>query len=74
MAQIIAVITINAPAAAARGLRRFGLDPQRSADVWSEFVLGGWTALAKRFGEDAPQPPSPRKRAVATKRNTTAKR
>lgn len=50
VAQVIAVITINAPAAAARGLRRFGFAPDLSADVWSEFVLGGWAALARRFG------------------------
>ncbi len=53
VAQIIAVITINAPASAARGLRKFGFSPQMSADVWSEFMLGGWAALAKRFGEAA---------------------
>jgi AcrR family transcriptional regulator len=52
VAQIIAIITINAPATAARGLRRFGFAPQRSADVWSEFVLGGWAAVARRFGEN----------------------
>jgi AcrR family transcriptional regulator len=50
VAQVIAVITINAPAAAARGLRRFGFSPDVSADVWSEFVLGGWAAVARRFG------------------------
>jgi AcrR family transcriptional regulator len=50
VAQVIAIITINAPAAAARGLRRFGFAPDLSADVWSEFVLGGWAAVARRFG------------------------
>ncbi|HET7794135.1 MAG TPA: TetR/AcrR family transcriptional regulator [Rhizobacter sp.] len=67
VAEIIAVITINAPAAAARGLRKFGFDPQRSADVWSEFILGGWAALAKRFGDDAPAdaPPKPKRRGPA---------
>ncbi|MBC7954827.1 MAG: TetR/AcrR family transcriptional regulator [Cytophagales bacterium] len=54
VAQIIAIITINAPATAARGLRRFGFSPQKSADVWSEFVLGGWAAVAERFGENPP--------------------
>lgn len=52
VAQVIAVITINAPSAAARGLRRFGFAPDLSADVWSEFVLGGWAAVARRFGAD----------------------
>lgn len=55
VAQIIAVITINAPGAAARGLRRFGVSPATSADVWSEFVLGGWERVARRFAaEGAP--------------------
>ena len=50
VAQIIAVITINAPLSAARGLRKFGFSPQVSADVWTEFVLAGWQAVGKRFG------------------------
>lgn len=57
VAEVVAVITINAPAAAARGLRRFGLSPEMSADVWSEFVLGGWAAVARRF---APAPATSR--------------
>lgn len=54
VAQIVAIITINAPGAAARGLRRFGFAPGLSADVWSEFVLGGWEAVARRFASAAP--------------------
>jgi AcrR family transcriptional regulator len=70
VAQIIAVITINAPAAAARGLRKFGFDPMQSAQVWSEFILGGWEAVARRFGEvpempDAPASAKPRRRSPA---------
>ena len=53
VAQIIAVITINAPLSAARGLRKFGFSPQVSADVWTEFVLAGWQAVGKRFGTGA---------------------
>ncbi len=53
VAQIIAVITINAPLSAARGLRKFGFSPQVSAEVWTEFVLGGWQAVGKRFGTGA---------------------
>jgi AcrR family transcriptional regulator len=58
VAEIIAVITINAPAAAARGLRKFGFDPKHSSDVWSEFILGGWEAVARRFGETPPARPA----------------
>ena len=50
VAKIVAVITINAPSAAARGLRRFGFAPELSAEVWTEFVLGGWAAVGARFG------------------------
>jgi AcrR family transcriptional regulator len=64
VAEVIAVITINAPAAAARGLRRFGFSPELSADVWSEFVLGGWAAVAQRFGPE-------RKPAAAAKKTRT---
>ena len=62
VAQIIAVITINAPLSAARGLRKFGFSPQVSAEVWTEFVLGGWEAVGKRFGTGA--------KPVATNRHT----
>ncbi|MET0335879.1 MAG: TetR/AcrR family transcriptional regulator [Rhizobacter sp.] len=72
VAQIIAVITINAPASAARGLRRFGFSPELSADAWSEFVLGGWAAVAKRFG-NARKPGSlpPHDKTVSKKTATT---
>jgi AcrR family transcriptional regulator len=86
VAQIIAVITINAPGAAARGLRRFGFSPALSADVWSEFVLGGWERVARRFAADeahtalpehdtaarAPRPRTPSKPAAKTPRKRSA--
>jgi AcrR family transcriptional regulator len=73
VAEVIAVITINAPAAAARGLRRFGFEPSLSADVWSEFVLGGWAAVARRFEEKAPQK-TQKKKASRTASSRTAGR
>lgn len=65
VAEIIAVITINAPAAAVRGLRKFGLDPRRSAEVWSAFILGGWEALARLHGAEAAPPVTKRRRRAA---------
>ena len=75
VAQIIAVITINAPLSAARGLRKFGFSPQVSADVWTEFVLGGWEAVGRRFGTEAAKK-APKRHTETTKpaRKTTRKR
>lgn len=81
VAQVVAIITINAPGAAARGLRRFGFSPQLSAEVWSEFLLGGWAAVARRFGtalQSAPAampprvPTRPRRKAETKGRTRSA--
>ena len=65
---ICALMTAHAPFGAARALKRRHLDPERAADVWSTFVLGGWTAVAAQLGEGSGRrhvrgTPAPRMRA-----------
>lgn len=67
VAQVVAIITINAPGAAVRGLRRFGFSPQLSAEVWSEFLLGGWAAVAQRFGTTLQPAPAAMPASVPTR-------
>jgi AcrR family transcriptional regulator len=58
---IVAVImVVNAPTVSMGAIRRRGVPTERVVDVWSEFIIGGWTALSARFGGKKPAKP-PRK-------------
>src|SRR5262245_7994208 len=65
IATIGTIMNVNAPAGAARALRRAGLDPKLVADVWSTFTMGGWAAVAAHYGNQrvaAEAKPAPRSR------------
>jgi AcrR family transcriptional regulator len=73
---ICALMTAHAPFGAARALKRRHLDSLRAADVWSTFVLGGWSAVAAQLGRGASRAhgrsvPAPQLRA---RRQRSAKR
>lgn len=44
------LLTINAPAAATRALKSFGVAPGEAAEFWTTFILGGWAAASARYG------------------------
>lgn len=44
------LLTINAPSAATKSLKRFGVPPDIAADFWTTFILGGWAAASARYG------------------------
>ena len=44
------LLTINAPAAATRALKSYGVEPQEAAEFWTTFILGGWAAASARYG------------------------
>jgi len=47
---IIAVtMVVNAPTVSMASIGRRGISADRTADVWSEFIIGGWKALEARF-------------------------
>lgn len=45
VAFICTVMTVNAPILSSRALKRAGVSAERAAQVWSDFVVGGWQAL-----------------------------
>jgi AcrR family transcriptional regulator len=73
---ICALMTAHAPFGVARALKRRHLDPRRAADIWSVFVLGGWSAVASELGggaarahgRSAPAPQLRTRRARGSKR------
>ena len=47
---IIAVtMVVNAPTVSMGSIRRRGIPTDRTIEVWSEFIIGGWTALEAKF-------------------------
>jgi len=50
VALIGAVITTNVPGVASGALTRNGFTPEEAARFWTIFVLGGWAAVAARYG------------------------
>lgn len=51
VAAICSIMTVNAPILAASQLQKQNIPAARAAEVWSEFVLAGWRALAAKFAE-----------------------
>ena len=44
-ALIITILTVNAPILSARALKRRGVPAEEAAEVWADFIMGGWKAL-----------------------------
>lgn len=54
---IIAVtMVVNAPILSVSRLRKRGIDAQRTIEVWSTFILGGWRALSAQYGASGSGP------------------
>jgi AcrR family transcriptional regulator len=51
VAMIAVTMVINAPIHSMPYLRRRGVDIDRSIEVWSAFIVGGWQALRSRYGQ-----------------------
>jgi AcrR family transcriptional regulator len=49
VAMIAVTMVINAPIHSMPYLRRRKVDIDRTVDVWSEFILGGWRAVEARY-------------------------
>jgi AcrR family transcriptional regulator len=50
VALIAVTMVVNAPIHSMAYLRRQQVDIDRTIDVWTEFIIGGWQALQKRYG------------------------
>lgn len=55
VALIAVTMVVNAPIHSMRHLHRQGVDIDRTIDVWTEFIIGGWEALQARFGSGGEQ-------------------
>jgi len=53
IAVVVVTMTVNAPIHSMGYLRRQDVDIDQAIEVWSEFILGGWRALQRRFGNEA---------------------
>jgi len=51
VAMIAVTMVINAPIHSMPYLRRRNVAIDRTVEVWSEFILGGWQAVAARYGK-----------------------
>ncbi|HEY0821519.1 MAG TPA: TetR/AcrR family transcriptional regulator [Rhizobacter sp.] len=61
VAQVCSILVVNAPILSGRALKRVGVSAQEAADLWTDFALGGWAALQKRFKAQAVQADPKRK-------------
>lgn len=50
VADIAVTMVVNAPIHSIPSLRRRGITAERTIEVWSEFIIGGWKALEARYG------------------------
>jgi AcrR family transcriptional regulator len=50
VATIAVTMAVNAPIHSMTYLKRQRIDLDRTIDVWTEFMLGGWRALQERYG------------------------
>jgi len=51
VALIAVTLVVNAPIQSMTYLRRHEIDIDRTIEVWTEFIIGGWQALQKRYGD-----------------------
>ncbi|MBS0471710.1 MAG: TetR/AcrR family transcriptional regulator [Proteobacteria bacterium] len=53
VAQIAVTLVVNAPINAIGSLQRRGIGAERTIDVWTDFIIGGWSALEAKYGGKA---------------------
>ncbi|MET0334226.1 MAG: TetR/AcrR family transcriptional regulator [Rhizobacter sp.] len=67
VAMVCSILVVNAPILSGRALKRVGVGAEEAADIWTDFALGGWLALQKRFdAERAAQAKTKPKTGAAT--------
>lgn len=71
VALVCSILVVNAPILSGRALKRAGVTAEEAANIWTDFALGGWEGLQKRF-EAAQKPvkpakPAPKRTARAAK-------
>ena len=51
VAQVAVTMVVNAPIHSMTYLRHQSVDIDRTVEVWCEFIIGGWQALQRRYGD-----------------------
>lgn len=69
VALVCSILVVNAPILSGRALKRAGVSAEEAANIWTDFALGGWAGLQKRFEAKAERAP-----AAKTAAKTAAKR
>ncbi|WP_236674875.1 TetR/AcrR family transcriptional regulator [Piscinibacter sp. HJYY11] len=64
VAQVCSILVVNAPILSGRALKRVGVTAEEAADLWTDFALGGWLALQKRFQQQEKKPAARKKRSA----------
>lgn len=57
VAQVCTILTVNAPILSGRALKKVGIGAYEAAELWSEFAIGGWQALQRRYAAAGAAPP-----------------
>lgn len=68
VALVCSILVVNAPILSGRALKRAGVTAEEAANIWTDFALGGWAGLQKRF-EAQPAPEA----ATAKRKSKPAK-
>lgn len=72
VALVCSILVVNAPILSGRALKKVGVGAAEAADIWTDFALGGWLALQKRF--EAERAKSPAAQTQGAKGKASAKR
>lgn len=64
VALVCSILVVNAPILSGRALKRAGVSAEEAANIWTDFALGGWAGLQKRF-QQAKKPAARKKRPAA---------
>lgn len=73
LARLGVLLTLYSPDNAERMLKSGEITPERAADFWITFLLGGWLATAVQFGDQDSPSPEKTKTKTKTKAKTAKK-
>ncbi len=70
VARIAVTMVVNAPILSMASLKRRDISAERTIDVWSRFIIGGWKALEAAFGTARKKPAKPARLRAGTPART----
>lgn len=68
VALVCSILVVNAPILSGRALKRAGVTAEEAANIWTDFALGGWEGLQKRFAaKRSPAEAAPKRKSKPAK-------